>query len=224
MSPELKIYDKLLQFPLFQGMSHTELMQVVAHTKMGFAKFAASKRLIQSDSVCTHMYFLVNGTLEAKTTADDHSYYVVEQLPAPYIIQPERMFGIQQRYSSSFMTATPCHFITIDKQEVMQLLENQLVFRLNMLNLMATEAQRLTRHAWRPAPASLHAALVRFFIQHALRPAGQKTFYILMKRLAAELNCTRLEISQELNKMQADMLLTLHRGRIEIPMIERLLM
>jgi CRP-like cAMP-binding protein len=224
VSPELKIYDKLLQFPLFQGMSHTELMQVVAHTKMDFVKYATDKKIVLADDACTHLFFLINGTLEAQTTADDRGYSVIEQLTAPYIIQPERLFGIQQRYTSSFKAISPCHFITIDKQEVMLLLDTQLVFRLNMLNLMATEAQRVTRHAWRPVAETLRAALIRFFIQHTLYPAGPKMFHILMKRLAEEMNCSRLDVSTELNKMQKDGLVTLHRGRVEIPMLERLLM
>jgi DNA-binding GntR family transcriptional regulator len=45
-----------------------------------------------------------------------------------------------------------------------------------------------------------------------------------MTQLAAELNDSRLDISRALNEMEDDGLLTLHRGRIEIPMLERLLM
>lgn len=224
MSPELKIYDKLLQFPLFQGMSHTELMQVVAHTKIGFSKCAAGKLVVREEEPCTQLIFLIGGTLEARTTADDHSYSIVEQLAAPYILQPERLFGIRQRYTTTYKALTPCHFLHLSKQEVLLLLDTQLVFRLNLLNLMATETQRLARHAWRPAPTSLRAALVRFFLQHVLYPAGPKTFHILMKRLAAEMNCHRLDISRALNQMQDEGLLTLHRGRIEIPMLERLMM
>ena len=220
----MEIYDRLLQFPLFQGMSHNELMQVVTHTKIGFTKSAAGKRIVREGDDCTHLYFLISGTLTAETAADDRGYTVVEQLSAPYILQPERLFGIQQRYASSFSTATPCHFITIDKQEVLFLLETQLVFRLNMLNLLATEAQRLSRHPWRSVSPTLRDAVVRFFIQHTLRPAGSKSYRILMTRLAAELNCNRLQVSQTLNQLQAEDLLTLHRGRIEIPMLERLLM
>ncbi len=220
----MEIYDRLLQFPLFQGMSHNELMQVVTHTKIGFTKSAVGKRIVREGDDCTHLYFLISGTLTAETAADDRGYTVVEQLSAPYILQPERLFGIQQRYASSFCTATPCHFITIDKQEVLFLLETQLVFRLNMLNLLATEAQRLSRHPWRSVSPTLRDAVVRFFIQHTLRPAGSKSYRILMTRLAAELNCNRLQVSQTLNQLQAEGLLTLHRGRIEIPMLERLLM
>ena len=35
----LQIYEKLLQFPLFQGMSRDDLELVAGHTRFGFAKF-----------------------------------------------------------------------------------------------------------------------------------------------------------------------------------------
>ena len=66
--------------------------------------------------------------------------------------------------------------------------------------------------------------MVRFFVQHSIYPAGSKTFFILMNRLAAELNESRLEISRTLNEMQDEGLLTLHRGRVEIPSLEHMLM
>ena len=145
-------------------------------------------------------------------------------MEAPYTIQPERIFGLSQRYVSNIKTITDCNFITIDKQEVMLLLETQLVFRLNMLNILAAETQRLSHHAWRSAPKTLHQRIIRFFFSRCLHPAGHKTFYLLMNQLAAELNDSRLDISRALNDMQSQGLLTLHRGRIEIPMLERLLM
>ena len=104
------------------------------------------------------------------------------------------------------------------------LLETQLVFRLNMLNSLAANAQRLRHRVWRSAPQSLRNHITRFFFSRCLYPAGPKTFYILMNQLAAELNDSRLDISRTLNQMEDDGLLTLHRGRIEIPMLERLLM
>ena len=106
----------------------------------------------------------------------------------------------------------------------MLLLETQLVFRINMLNLMAANTQRLRHRAWRSAPQSLRDRITRFFFSRCLYPAGPKTYYILMTQLAAELNDSRLDISHALNAMQTDGLLTLYRGRIQIPMLERLLM
>ena len=220
----MEIYDHLLQFTLFQGMSHADLMEVVGHTKLGFSKLPTGKRLVKEGDACTHLIFLTHGTLQCETSSDDKSCMVIEHMSAPYMLQPERLFGLSQHYTSSFKAETPCNLITIDKQEVMLLLETQLVFRLNMVNILAAEGQRLRRHIWRSAPHSLHERVVRFLFSRCCYPAGRKTFLILMKQIAAELNDSRLDVSRVLNKMQTDGLLTLHRGRIEIPMIERLLM
>ena len=220
----MEIYDQLLRFSLFQGMSHADLMEVVTHTKLGFNKLPNGKNIAKEGEICTHLTFLTHGSLQCETVSDDGSCKVVESIKAPYIIQPDRLFGLSQRYSSTFKTSSPCNFITIDKQEVFLLLETQLVFRLNLLNILATENQRLHRRAWRTAPKSLRERLVRYFFSRCLYPAGPKTFYVLMKQIADDLNDSRLDISRALNDMQRDQQLTLHRGRIEIPSLERLLM
>ena len=220
----MTIYDQLLQFTLFQGMSHADLMEVVTHTKFGFQKLFPGKRIVKEGDACTHLYFLTHGMVECETASDDHSCRVVEYVSAPYTIQPERIFGLTQRYTTTVKTASLCNLITIDKQEVLLLLDTQLVFRLNMLNMLAAETHRMSHRAWRSAPQTLRERIVRFFFSRCLYPAGPKTFYILMQQMAQELNDSRLDISRALNQMQADQLLTLHRGRIEIPMLERLLM
>lgn len=220
----MEIYDKLLQFTLFQGMSHADLMQVAGHTKFGFSKLSAGKRLVREGDVCDHLLFVTSGTLSAETQSDDHACRVVEQVSAPYMLQPANLFGISQRHATTYRTITPCSIISLDKQEVMLLLETQLVFRLNLLNILSTETQRLRHSQWRQAPKTLRERITRFFFSRCLYPAGAKTFYMLMQQLAADLNDSRLDISRALNEMQADGLLTLHRGRIEIPSLERLLM
>ena len=35
---ELRIYDRLSQFPLFLGMSHNDIMELVAHNRLDFIK------------------------------------------------------------------------------------------------------------------------------------------------------------------------------------------
>ena len=220
----MEIYDQLLRFSLFQGMSHADLMEVVTHTKLGFLKLSTGKYLVKEGDSCTYLSFLTHGSLLCETVSDDGACKVVEYIKAPYIVQPDRLFGLSQRYTSTFKAHSHCNFITIDKQEVLLLLETQLVFRLNLLNIMATESQRLHRRAWRSAPANLRERLVRYFFSRCNYPAGPKTFYVLMKQIANDVNDSRLDVSRALNDMQRDQQLTLHRGRIEIPLLERLLM
>ena len=219
----LQIYEKLLQFPLFQGMSRDDLEIVAGHTRFGFLKVSAGRQVIRTGEACTHLFFLINGTLRVESFGDENRYSVVEQMSSPYILQQEGIFGYNQRYTHHFYAMTDVNFLTLDKEEVVRLSEDFLVFRLNLLNHFATQTQKLIHQQWRRSPQTLRERIVRFFFQHALYPAGPKTFYILMERLAEELNDSRLNISRTLNAMQVEGLLELHRGRIEIAQLERLL-
>ena len=220
----LQIYDRLLQFPLFQGMSRDDLEIVAGHTRFGFMKVSAGRQIIQAGTPCTHLYFLINGTLKIESFSDDSRYSVTEQMSSPYILQQEGIFGYYQRFTHNFYALTDANFLTLDKEEVVRLSEDFLVFRLNLINHFATQTQKLIQSQWRRSPQTLRGRIVRFFFQHTLYPAGPKTFHILMERLAEEVNDSRLNVSRILNSMQVDGLLELHRGRIEIFQLERLLL
>ena len=220
----LQIYEKLLLFPLFQGMSRDDLEQVAGHTRLGFSKINAGTTVVADGNDCQQLFFMINGTLRVETMSDDRGYTVVEQLEAPVILQPEVIFGYTQRYTHTYIAQTDANFIAIGKDEVLRLSEDFLVFRLNLLNLFATQTQKTVRMLWQHVPDSLENRIVRFFAQHCLYPAGPKVFHILMNRLANELNDSRLDISRALNALQHEGKIVLRRGRVEIPQMERLLM
>lgn len=224
MNYELQLFDQLLQFPLFQGMSREDLVQVAGHTKFDFLKHAAQRIIVSEGEPCNHLYFLLSGAITAESRSDDHSYTLIEQLSAPCILQPEAIFGYHQRYTHTFQTQMPVSLLRLDRQEVVRLSDQFLVFRINLLNLFATRAQKLSRQLWHHYPETLDERIIRFIAQRCIHPAGKKTLFILMNQLSCELGDSRLEISRALNRLQTKGLLTLHRGRIEIPYMERLLM
>ena len=220
----LQIYEKLLLFPLFQGMSRDDLEQVAGHTRFGFSKIKAGSTVVTEGDDCRQLYFMINGSLSVETIADDRGYTVEEQLEAPVILQPEVVFGYTQRYTHTYIAQTDANFITVGKDEVLRLSEDFLVFRLNLLNMFATQTQKTSRLLWQHVPDSLEDRIVRFFAQRCLYPAGPKVFHILMNRLADELNDSRLNVSRALNTLQREGKIVLRRGRVEIPLMERLLM
>jgi len=223
MDYELRIFDQLLQFPLFQGMSRDNLAKVAGHTKFGFMKCTSGQAVVREDDSCDKLHFLLTGTIEAQTRSSDHSYRVVEQLNAPYMLQPESIFGYNQRFTHTFTATSECSLITIDKSEVLRLSDEFLVFRINLLNIFATQTQKQLLQLWRRSPRSLSERVVRFLSDRCLYPAGPKIFYILMVHLADEVGDSRLDVSRALNQLKREGLLELHRGRIEVPQMERLI-
>ena len=218
-----QLYDHLLQFQLFQGLSRTELLQLAGNTKFGFMKQPAARLVAKADEACTQLLFLVSGRLSLLSQSADGGYTVEEQLSAPWLLQPEALFGASPRYTHTVRTLQESHFITLSKEEVLRLADDFLTVRLNLLNLLTTLAQRRALMPWRRTPQSLRERVVRFIVDHCVYPAGHKELRILMRRLADELGCKRLDVSKTLNELQADALIQLHRGRIEIPLLEHLL-
>ena len=215
-------FDLLLQLPLFQGMSRDDLTEVVAHTKMDFSKKSAGHVVAHTDTPCQQLIFILKGDINVTTTAIDRHYSVSETLHAPLALQPERLFGLQQQYSHTYTTAAPCQLLTISKTDIMQLSSRFLIFRINLLNIIATQVQKAEQQRWHRQPEALTLRIATFLKQHCLYPAGEKTFHIRMNDLARELNDSRLNISHALNAMQAQGLLTLKRGVILIPQIEKI--
>ena len=152
----LQIYEKLLLFPLFQGMSRDDLEQVAGHTRLGFSKINAGSTVVAVGDDCHQLFFLINGSLRVETMSDDRGYTVVEQLEAPVILQPEVVFGYTQRYTHTYVAQTDANFIIVGKDEVLRLSEEFLVFRLNLLNMFVKQKLRFVRlnhrlpyHHWR---------------------------------------------------------------------------
>lgn len=217
-------YNKLLGLPLFQGMSINDLEQVVTHTKFGFISLSGGRVVVRDGDVCDRLMFLLNGTLRTESVPDDRSYMIAEDMPAPNILQPERLFGLTQRYTRTFKTVTDCEFLYISKQEAMRLSDDFNIFRLNMLNILCTQTQKMTRHPWRKHPLGIRGKIARFMEKRCIKPAGSKTLYIKMEQLGHEINESRLNVSRELNAMNAEGLITLRRCEIYIPALERLIM
>lgn len=220
----LQLYDKLLQFPLFLGMSTNDLRHIIEHTRLEFVKYEKDKAIIKEGQLCDRLYFLTDGVISVKRGSDNNSYSVEEFIHAPHMINMECLFGLTQRYSSTYKATTQCHIITIDKQEILKLSDDLFIFKINIFNLLSTKSQKLNGRFWRKHPDTVRGKIIRFIADHSTYPAGKKIFKINMQTLAGEISEGRLKVSAELNEMERASLLSLHRGGFTIPALERLLM
>ena len=187
--------------PLFQGMSSTDLTSVAGKTKFAFHRVAKGKKVVSEGDQCQNLFFLLEGSLQVTSWADDNSYSMVEEMTAPDVIQPERIFGLTQRYTKTFTALTECRLIGISKAEVLRLSEEHMIFQLNLLNIISTQSQRITHQPWRVRPQGIRNKIIRFVETHSMRPAGEKTLYIKMETLATLIAESRLNVSKELNAM-----------------------
>ncbi len=218
-----RLYDNLLNLPLFLGMSRNDLLEVAGHTKFDFQKLEDGATIVKEGDACLRLYFLLAGDISVITEADDHGYRIEEDITAPELFQVEHIFGLSQRFTRTYIAKSNCSVMSISKQEVQKLSSRYEIFRINLLNLFSTQAQKYNRRLFRVPPKTLQERIIRWFESHCLRPAGEKMFYVKMARIADEMSVKRIYVSQALNEMQDQHLVHLHRGRIYIPALEKLI-
>ena len=220
---EDRLYDTLLALPLFLGMSRNDLREAAGITKFDFQKIQKGNLIVQEGDRCQHLFFLLTGDIDVITEADDHGYRIEEDITAPEIFQPERIFGLNQRFTHTYLAQNDCSLMRIEKNDVLKLSDEFEIFRINFLNLISAQTQKLNRRTLRVPPKDLQERIIRFFEAHCLRPAGEKTFYIKMNRIAEEVNDSRRDVSRALHQLEDEGMLTLSRERIHIPALEKLL-
>ena len=223
MTSDLNMYATLLSQSLFQGMSQSDLEQVVGHTHFDFSNVPALSPIAVEGSRCESLLFITHGTLTATATSDDHSYTLSATLPTPWVIEPERLFGLTPRYARTYTAQSDCRLFGIGKDEVVSLSSRFDIFRINLLNIYTTHAQRVSRQCWRTPPHDIKAKLARFVSDHSLRLTGEKTLDVKMSTLAPLLGESRLNLSRVLHELSAEGLLAMNRGQVHIPHLEKLL-
>ena len=222
MIEDIRPFSSILALPLFQGLNRNDLAEVVAQTKFAFSKTLSGYYITEKGKDCRELKFILSGNAECISSSDDKEYCIHETIEVPELIEPERLFGLDQKYTRSIKAISNCNIMEINKSEVLKLSDKFKIFRMNLLNIVSTKAQKGTKSLWISPASSLEQNIAAFIAERCIYPKGQKTIDIKMKRLAEELNDSRLDVSRALKNIQAKGLVSLSRGKIMVPDLEKL--
>lgn len=219
----MTIYAKLLRLPFFQGIYRDELEAMASKIRFDFQKYDEGAWIARENDRCATLTLVMTGSVEAEAISADHSYSLREQIDAPCAIEPERIFGLRQHLARGYRATTPCNVLRLQKDDVLRLCAQSLVFELNVLNTISTSAQRAGSAFWRTPPTTIPRKIATFVAHRSLRPAGPKTLSIRLTDLGSAIGESRLNVSRSLHGLEAQGLVALARQTIIIHRLEQLL-
>jgi len=219
----MTIYAKLLQLPFFQGIDRDELEAMASKIRFDFQKYDEGAWIARENDRCATLTLVMTGSVEAEAISADHSYSLREQIDAPCASEPERIFGLRQHLARGYRATTPCNVLRLQKDDVLRLCAQSLVFELNVLNTISTSAQRAGSAFWRTPPTTIPRKIATFVAHRSLRPAGPKTLSIRLTDLGSAIGESRLNVSRSLHGLEAQGLVALARQTIIIHRLEQLL-
>ncbi len=216
-------YRLLARLPLFQGMSASELDHVIEKMRLDFSRVETGDLIVAEGQRVDKLRFVLRGSVWAETTAADKGYSIKEMLNVPCMLQIERLFGLSQHFSSTFYAESECQILSFSKADIVSLATMSEVFRLNMMNVLCTMTQKALCQPWHTKPAGIRQKIFMFVKDRTLRPAGRKEVNIGMVRLGREIAESRLNVSRELRRLQAEGLIEMKKNKIIIPALEKML-
>ena len=220
---ELPMYDTLLSLPLFQGMSQTDFNSLLQKIRLDFVRYAQGDVIIGKGDHCRSLAFLINGTVESSRSGMDGRFTFMESIDSPSLIEPYSMFGRAGLYQRTYTAASACSFLMVDKQYIYTELGKYNICRMNLLNILSGRAQQLDNYIWSIDGQTLRGRIIRFIQGLSDIQNGAKRLNIKMNDLATGMDATRLNVSRELNALEAEGLISLRRKEIYIPALENLI-
>ena len=219
---ELTMFERLLQLPLFQGLTTLELSEVMEHVRLNFVNYHEGDEIVMQGDACHKLVYVISGDIGVEYREKNGRFTLVEDLPDLKVLEPFNMFGMIQKYSRSYFFNSDGCTLTIERPVVLKHLMNNNIIRINLLNIACNKYQQTQRLMCEFPDNSVRHKMVKFMLAYSTVGKGRKEFRIKMTELADIVHETRLNVSVALNEMQAQGLLTLQRGGFIVENLENL--
>lgn len=131
-----------MELPLFRGVSHTRLAQIVGDTKLHFLKYPDGETILRAHEPCTHLTFILSGKVRSTTVNANGRFSVSSTLTAPAVITPDFLYGRITNYPCTVTAMGDVSVLQISKQDYTTILNSDPVFLFNYLNMLSANAQK----------------------------------------------------------------------------------
>lgn len=136
------MYEQLMVLPLFKGVSRDRISEIVGQNKFHFIKYPEQTTIIKAGERCTHITFLISGSVRSVISSRDGRFSVGQTLKAPDVFTPEYLFGRSTNYPCTVSTLETTGLLKISKEDYMNILHTDEVFMFNFLNIISRNAQK----------------------------------------------------------------------------------
>ena len=217
------VFTRIQSLPLFQGISRDDLLRMIERARFNFVSVETGELITEQGKSASQLIYALSGTFQLTQSVSD-AFRVTEILDAPFIFEPECLFGKLLTWRHTLQATVDAQLLNISKSEVVGHLMDFYTFRLSFLCYLSCHADHLhVETHFLNRQLSLSETMILFLSKYLISPTGSKTFYIGMNQLAQCLSTSRLSVSKCLNDLQREGLVHLGRKTIVIPQFELLL-
>lgn len=222
-------YSQLTSIPLFMGISGDDLAVIMDRVELLDIELMPGEVFVRSGDVCHCMAIVREGVIRRareyqrgafvnnRKQQTEIRYEVSEALMPGFILEPEILFGLEQRHQNTWVAETSCHLTLISKDDIRQTLMYVPVWRINFMNMLCTQLQRTREDVLMVKMPDEEARLCHFLRCHASENGKSMETDITLEQLGSCLGLERRNVSSVINSLEKHGVISKERHRILVP-------
>ncbi|MCD7711026.1 MAG: Crp/Fnr family transcriptional regulator [Porphyromonadaceae bacterium] len=198
------IYSVLLQLPFFQGITRAKMAEIIEKTRFHFLKYQTGETVALRGEECSHLKFIVSGSVQSELLNSSGKICISETLSAPNVLFPNYLFGRNTTYPGKITAKDNCGIMQIDKQSFISLIQQSPIFIINLLNILSRYSQKSLESFLAISSGSVKERLAFWILSSTQRNATDiqingklKDIYTFLKVQRAVFMAALNELSEE---------------------------
>lgn len=211
------MFEKLQSLPLLMGLSVDNLMDIVEKVNFEFKKFHYGHTFVTQGEKCDKIIYVLNGSL-CTSKHDINRSFILNEIfkQEPYIIEPQNLWGMHQRFERSYSFVSDGGICIIEKRHINYMMTHYDIIKTNFLSMICNKLQYATERLAKNIPKSTEEKILLFLKHNKIYFAGKTEIKIKMQQLAYLIADTRLNVSKVLNKWKSVGIADINRGNLII--------
>lgn len=137
-----KMYDLLLQLPIFQGLSYEQLTGIIEKIPFSFSRYAPGTVIYRQGDLCDGVLFVLSGTVRQETPTFGGRIRIMQDFLGPHTLSFYYLFGAETRYNSELRAVDQVGMMHVEKSQFLKMLQQNNIMLVNVMNMLSTHAQK----------------------------------------------------------------------------------
>jgi CRP-like cAMP-binding protein len=213
-----KLYETLLQLPIFQGITLYDFNDLMGKLKWHFNKYQPGDVIVKAGERCDEMVCILSGSTSFTTDSPNKLFSITEYMDRPFLVEPYSMYGLDYSFKSTYVATSEVTTGSFTKLSFLTIVNDFLICRLNIINMLSLRNQTLNNKLWSDSMQNdFMSRIIRFVLLHCETCERKKSLKVKLYDFANLVNASHVNTSLALNQLEKDGLIKLGRMSIVIP-------
>lgn len=151
--------------PLFRGLPAEKIMESMRKVNYKLRQYDKDEVIAYGGDECKHLHIVIKGSVKGEMVDFSGKSIKIEDIESPRPLAVAFLFGKDNRYPVNIVANNEVELLVLPKESVLQLLQIEMVFLNNYLNVVSNRAQFLSEKLRFLSFRSLRGKIAHYLLQ-----------------------------------------------------------